>query len=134
MYDWLYQFEKDQISTDKLMDVEIFDNHLKRVYADNKPKKVLKVSPPADSVIVKKEEVKEVIKSDSLETIALLPKKQKRDDKRDVNPTEIKVAKGDTYYSLSKKYKVTVKDLLKYNKLTEKDLLKEGEKIKIPTH
>ncbi|MFD3407365.1 LysM peptidoglycan-binding domain-containing protein [Aquirufa sp. HETE-83D] len=132
MYDWLYQFEKDQISTDKLMDIEIFDNHLKRVYTDNKPKKVLKVSQPADSVIIKKELVKEVIKSDSLEIVALLPKKQKRDNKSESHPTEIKVAKGDTYYSLSKKYKVAIKDLLKYNKLTEKDLLKEGEKIKIP--
>jgi len=38
MYDWLYQFEKDQVSTDKLMDVEIFDKNLKRVYVESKPK------------------------------------------------------------------------------------------------
>lgn len=134
MYDWLYQFEKDEISTDKLMDVEIFDNHLKRVYVDNKPKKVAKITPPTDSVIVKIDDVKEVIKSDSMETITLMPKKQKRDNKQVNRPTEIKVSKGDTYYSLAKKYKVSIKNLLKYNKLTEKDLLKEGGKIKIPTH
>lgn len=134
MYDWLYQFEKDEISTDKLMDVEIFDNHLKRVYVDNKPKKVVKIAPAKDSVIVYQEEKKEVIKSDSVETFALLPKKQKHDQKQNNNPKEIKVSKGDTYYSLSKKYKVSIKELLKYNKLTEKDLLKEGEKIRIPTH
>lgn len=130
MYDWLYQFEKDQISTDKLMDVEIFDNHLKHVYTDNRPKKVIKVSPPKDSVVVKTVDIKEVIITDSVETIALMPKKQKRDNK----PFEIKIAKGDTYYSIAKKYKISIKDLLKFNKLTEKDLLKEGEKIKIPTH
>lgn len=128
MYDWLYQFEKDQISTDKLMDVEIFDNHLKHVYTDNRPKKVAKVFPPKDSVIVRTDDVKEVIKTDTLETIALMPKKQKRDNK----PSEIKIVKGDTYYSIAKKYKVSIKDLLKYNKVTEKDLLKEGKKLKIP--
>ena len=128
MYDWLYQFEKDQISTDKLMDVEIFDNHLKHVYTDNRPKKLVKVSTPKDSVIVKTDEVKEVIKTDTVETIALLPKKQKRDN----NPSEIKIAKGDTYYSIAKKYKLSIKDLLKYNNVTEKDLLKEGKKLKIP--
>jgi membrane-bound lytic murein transglycosylase D len=42
------------------------------------------------------------------------------------------VKKGETYYSLAKKYNIKIKDLLKYNKLTEKDLLKEGDKIKIP--
>ena len=110
------------------MDVEIFDNHLKHVYTDNRPKKVAIVSPPKDSVIVKIDDVKEVVKSDTVETIALMPKKQKRDSK----PSEIKIAKGDTYYSIAKKYKLSIKDLLKYNKLTEKDLLKEGKKLKIP--
>lgn len=128
MYDWLYQFEKDQISTDKLMDVEIFDNHLKHVYTDNRPKKVIKESPPKDSVIVKTDNNEEVIKTDTVQTIALLPKKQKRDNK----PAEIKIAKGDTYYSIAKKYKLSIKDLLKYNNVTEKDLLKEGKKLKIP--
>ena len=60
--------------------------------------------------------------------IELMPKKQKRDSK----PSEIKIAKGDTYYSIAKKYKLSIKDLLKYNNVTEKDLLKEGKKIKIP--
>lgn len=128
MYDWLFQFEKDQISTDKLMDVEIFDNHLKHVYTDNRPKKVTKVSQTKDSMLVKTEEVKEVIKTDTVETMALMPKKQKRENK----PSEIRIVKGNTYYSIAKKYKVSIKDLLKYNKVTEKDLLKEGEKLKIP--
>jgi dienelactone hydrolase len=136
MYEWLYQFDKSENSTEKLMDVEIFDNHLKHVYADNKPKKAVKISTPMDSVSVKlevkKEAVKEVVKSDSLEIIALMPKKQKRENKTENRPAEVKITKGDTYYSISKKYKISLKDLLKYNKLTEKDLLKEGKKIKIP--
>lgn len=132
MYEWLYQFDKGQTSADKLMDVEIFDNHLKRVYVDNKPKKVAKIVPLKDSVLVKSEIVKETIKSDSAASITLMPKKQKRENKQDNKPSEIKVSKGDTYYSIAKKYNISIKDLLKYNKLTEKDLLKEGEKIKIP--
>ena len=128
MYEWLYQFEKDEITTDKLMDVEIFDTNLKHVYTDNKPKKVVKISPPKDSVIIKSEIIKEIIKLDSVEKIALMPKKKKQENK----PAEVKISKGDTYYSIAKKYKISIKELLKYNKLTEKDLLKEGKKIKIP--
>jgi LysM repeat protein len=89
---------------------------------------VAKVSPPKDSVLVKTDDVKDVIKTDSVETIALMPKKLKRDTK----PSEIKIEKGDTYYSIAKKYKISIKDLLKYNNVTEKDLLKEGKKLKIP--
>ena len=128
MYEWLYQFEKDEITTDKLMDVEIFDTNLKHVYTDNKPKKVVKILPSKDSVIIKSEIIKEVIKLDSVEKIALMPQKKKQVNK----PTEVKISKGDTYYSIAKKYKISIKELLKYNKLTEKDLLKEGKKIKIP--
>ena len=57
-----------------------------------------------------------------------MPKKKKQENK----PAEVKISKGDTYYSIAKKYKISIKELLKYNKLTEKDLLKEGKKIKIP--
>ena len=63
-----------------------------------------------------------------MEKIALMPQKKKQVNK----PTEVKISKGDTYYSIAKKYKISIKELLKYNKLTEKDLLKEGKKIKIP--
>jgi LysM repeat protein/predicted esterase len=121
MYDWLYQFDKDQVSADKLMDIEIFDTHLKHVYTENKPKKVVVTSPPKDSI---------GIKSEPVETFALMPKKKKQENR---SFDEVKVSKGDTYYSLAKKYKISIEDLLKYNKLTEKDLLKEGAKIKIPT-
>ena len=76
MYDWLYQFEKDHVSTEKLMDIEIFDSNLKRVYADNKAQKVKAVvkidssqitsTLKKDTVITvynkKKESVKEEVK------------------------------------------------------------------------
>jgi LysM repeat protein len=51
---------------------------------------------------------------------------------KSTSPMEIVVQKGETYYSLSKKYKIKIPELLKFNKLKEKDLLKEGDKIKIP--
>lgn len=157
MYDWLYQFEKDQVSTEKLMDIEIFDTNLKRVYADNK-QKPLKATVKNDTLVVAKEvkkdsvllmpnkkkqvaqenepvEEKETkianttpVKSDPIEKKQVSEKKTKTEKK----PTEVKVKKGETYYSLAKKYNIKIKDLLKYNKLTEKDLLKEGDKIKIP--
>jgi len=136
MYDWLYQFEKDQISTDKLMDVEIFDKNLKRVYVESKPK--------VSKAIVKKDTLlaNTSLSKDSLLLTARLgklkEKEQKTEEKKESkknkreNSSDIIVQKGETYYSLSKKYKIKITELLKYNKLTEKDLLKEGDKIKIP--
>jgi len=170
MYDWLYQFEKDEVTTDKLMDIEIFDKHLKHVYADNKPKAVkaqvkkdtvslAKTALKKDSSTVKMAVAKQesektkktVVAKDSSVVKNLVSKKDselakkssaekvKKDKKADVTkkskqkiPSEIKADKGDTYYSIAKKYNIKIKDLLKYNKLTEKDLLKEGAKIKIP--
>lgn len=157
MYDWLYQFEKDQVSADKLMDIELFDSNLKRVYVDNKPK-----SSPAsikndslmvanvvkmDSVLLmpvkKKQAAKEIVLDEQKESklsneitekAESTGKKQVSQNKTNSMPSEIIVGKGETYYSLAKKYNIKIKDLLKYNKLTEKDLLKEGDTIKIPKH
>jgi LysM repeat protein len=127
------------------------------VYADNK-QKPLKATVKNDTLLVAKEvkkdsvllmpnkkkqvaqenepvEEKETkianttpVKSDPIEKKQVSEKKTKTEKK----PTEVKVKKGETYYSLAKKYNIKIKDLLKYNKLTEKDLLKEGDKIKIP--
>ncbi len=44
----------------------------------------------------------------------------------------IKILTGDTIGSLSKKYKVTKKELIKYNKLKSPYILKPGKFIKIP--
>ena len=136
MYDWLYQFEKDQVSADKLMDVEIFDKNLKRVYVERKAK--------ATQVIVKKDTLlaNTSLPKDTAQLLVSSSKLQLKEKKtnekgeskknKSTSPMEIVVQKGETYYSLSKKYKIKIPELLKFNKLKEKDLLKEGDKIKIP--
>jgi LysM repeat protein len=127
------------------MDIEIFDKHLKHVYADNKPKAVkaevkkdtvnlAKTTLKKDSTDVKIALVKkdtDVAKKSKEEKVKSDKKAAAKKSKKEI-PSEIKVDKGDTYYSIAKKYKIKIKDLLKYNKLTETDLLKEGAKIKIP--
>lgn len=46
--------------------------------------------------------------------------------------TSYKVQKGDTLYSISKKYQITVAELRTANNLSEKDVLKAGQKLIIP--
>ncbi len=46
--------------------------------------------------------------------------------------TTYKVEKGDTLYSISKKYQLTVAELRAANNLSEKDVLKAGQKLTIP--
>lgn len=43
------------------------------------------------------------------------------------------VEKGDTLFSISRKYQLTVAELRAANNLTEKDVLKAGQKLTIPT-
>ena len=43
------------------------------------------------------------------------------------------VQKGDTLYSISKKFQITVAELRTANNLSEKDVLKAGQKLVIPT-
>lgn len=43
------------------------------------------------------------------------------------------VQKGDTLYSISRKYQITVAELRTANNLKEKDVLKAGQKLVIPT-
>ena len=47
------------------------------------------------------------------------------------NTTEIEVKKGDTLYSLSKKYGLTVADLLAINNLDSSSVIKVGQKLKV---
>lgn len=42
------------------------------------------------------------------------------------------VKKGETLWSISKKFKVSLSDLVYYNNLTEKSIIKEGDKLVIP--
>lgn len=46
--------------------------------------------------------------------------------------TTYKVEKGDTLYSISKKYQITVAELRAANNLSDKDVLKAGQKLIIP--
>ena len=47
--------------------------------------------------------------------------------------TTYKVEKGDTLYSISRKYQITVAELRAANNLSESDVIKVGQKLKIPT-
>ncbi len=46
--------------------------------------------------------------------------------------TSYKVEKGDTLYSISRKYQITVAELRAANNLSENDILKAGQKLIIP--
>ena len=46
--------------------------------------------------------------------------------------TTYKVEKGDTLYSISRKYQLTVAELRAANNLSDKDVLKAGQKLVIP--
>ena len=46
-------------------------------------------------------------------------------------PKIISVQKGDTLWSLSRRYKVTLNELTKWNKISSSDLLFKGQKLKI---
>ena len=47
--------------------------------------------------------------------------------------TFYKVEKGDTLYSISRKYQITVAELRAANNLSENDIIKVGQKLRIPT-
>ena len=47
--------------------------------------------------------------------------------------TTYKVEKGDTLYSISRKYQITVAELRAANNLSENDIIKIGQKLIIPT-
>jgi membrane-bound lytic murein transglycosylase D len=47
------------------------------------------------------------------------------------SPKVISVRKGDTLWALSRRYKVTLNELLKWNKISTNDLLFHGQKLKI---
>ncbi|MFW2440245.1 MAG: LysM peptidoglycan-binding domain-containing protein [Arenicellales bacterium] len=47
------------------------------------------------------------------------------------SPKIISVRKGDTLWSLSKRYKVTLNELTKWNKISASDMLFRGQKLKI---
>ncbi len=53
------------------------------------------------------------------------------ENKNTVKTTEITVQKGDTLYSISRKYGLSVADLLALNNLDSSDVIKVGQKLKV---
>ena len=94
-----------------------------------KKEEVKKVEKPIPNVI-SEEKVKQ-IKEEKAKTIVSKETIKPTSTKR-VDLQEITVAKGDTLYSLSRKYKIPVNDLAVMNKLTAPFTLSVGQKLKVP--
>lgn len=77
--------------------------------------------------VISEEKVKE-IKAEKITK----PEPVKPNNTKRVDVQEIIVAKGDTLYSLSRKYQIPVNDLAVMNKLTSPFALSVGQKIKVP--
>ena len=54
------------------------------------------------------------------------------DKSKNYKSKKIKILTGDTIYSLSKKYSITLKELIRFNKIKAPYVLKPGKFIKIP--
>ena len=71
------------------------------------------------------------VKSEKIEKVQIKESVKPNNTKR-VELQEITVAKGDTLYSLSRKYEIPVNDLAVMNKLSAPFTLSVGQKIKVP--
>ena len=69
-------------------------------------------------------------KSDSIQRTASSSRKKSSKSSQQ-KPKVISVKKGDTLWSLSKRYQVTLNELVKWNKISTSDLLFSGQKLKI---
>ncbi len=77
--------------------------------------------------LISKEKVEEIKYEKVAVKETIKPNKTTR-----VNLKEITVAKGDTLYSISRKYEIPVNDLAVMNKLSSPFILSVGQKIKVP--
>ena len=77
--------------------------------------------------VISEEKVKEIKAEKIVKPEPIKPNATKR-----VDVEEIKVAKGDTLYSLSRKYEIPVNDLAVMNKLNAPFTLSVGQTIKVP--
>ena len=80
--------------------------------------------------IISEEKVQQ-IKTEKTEKIVVKESVKPNNTKR-VDLQEITVAKGDTLYSLSRKYEIPVNDLAVMNKISAPFTLSVGQKIKVP--
>lgn len=100
--------------------------------ADEKNEKVAPKVKPEKPIpnVISEEKVKQ-IKAEKSEKIVVKETVKPNSTKR-VDIEEITVAKGDTLYSLSRKYQIPVNDLAVMNKLTAPFNLTQGQKLKVP--
>lgn len=70
-------------------------------------------------------------KSNSRKTVTASSKKTSTTSRSKQKPKVISIRNGDTLWSLSKRYKVTLNELVKWNKIDTNDLLFSGQKLKI---
>ena len=90
------------------------------------------VEKPVPNVI-SEEKVKEIKAEKAAATEKKVIKETvKPNSTKRVDVTEITVAKGDTLYSLSRKYQIPVNDLAIMNKLSAPFNLSVGQKLKVP--
>ena len=113
-------------------------NNLKEPYTLSIGQKVLLRSLKTETPKVEKivpniisEEKVNQIKEEKARTVVVKETIKPTSTKR-VDLQEITVAKGDTLYSLSRKYKIPVNDLAVMNKLTAPFNLSVGQKLKVP--
>lgn len=90
----------------------------------SKQKSVVKKEVPN---IISKEKIKETKPEKTVVKNTVKPNSTKR-----VDVQEITVQKGDTLYSLSRKYEIPVNDLAVMNKLSSPFVLSVGQNIKVP--
>lgn len=124
---------KNNMSIDEFVKI----NNLKEPYTLSIGQK-LKTKKVAEVVAEKKESPKVVavekvkeIKEAKTEKVAVKEPVKPTETKR-VNLQEITVQKGDTLYSLSRKYEIPVNDLAVMNKISSPFDLAVGQKIKVP--
>ena len=119
---------KNNMSIDEFAKI----NNLKEPYTLSIGQK-LTTSRKAEVVAVKKETPKVVEKAKEIKTEKVAVKEPiKPTDTKRVDLQEITVQKGDTLYSLSRKYEIPVNDLAVMNKLSSPFELNVGQKIKVP--
>jgi murein DD-endopeptidase MepM/ murein hydrolase activator NlpD len=96
------------------------------------PEKKQQVQPKKEIPNIISQEKVQQIKAEKKEKTEALKETIKPNNTKRVDLQEITVSKGDTLYSLSRKYEIPVNDLAVMNKLTPPFALSVGQKIKVP--
>ncbi len=103
-----------------IFDAKTLENLAKKSKSSSKGKKKKKVTKKSNNKSTKK-----IAKKDNKES-----KKSKNEKK--LRKGEYKVVSGDTLFSIARKYKVSIEEIVKLNKLGSNTLLHPGQILKIP--